>query len=88
MHRPCVQKRISFQLQNLKKNVKSLDGKGKLTGKLIDELTVHYDFAIHRNPDFIEKMQNDIWATLYHKVSTDEVLQHDKCPSGADSWCL
>ncbi|KYN18098.1 hypothetical protein ALC57_09606, partial [Trachymyrmex cornetzi] len=24
---------------------------------------------------------------LYHKISTDEVPQHDKCPSGADSWC-
>lgn len=32
-------------------------------------------------------MRNEIWATLYHKLSTDANPQHDKCPSGADSWC-
>jgi len=69
---------------NLKKNVKGLDGKGKLTGKLIDDLFIYYDFAICRNPDSIEKMHNNIWTTLYHKVSMDKVPQH-KCPSGADS---
>ncbi|XP_011706884.1 PREDICTED: uncharacterized protein LOC105462057, partial [Wasmannia auropunctata] len=35
----------------------------------------------------IEKMKKEIWATLYHKISTDEEPQHDYCPSGADSWC-
>lgn len=32
-------------------------------------------------------MRNDIWATLFHKISTDEKPQHDKCPPGKDSWC-
>ena len=32
-------------------------------------------------------MRREIWATLYHKLSTDEEPQHDKCPPGKDSWC-
>lgn len=32
-------------------------------------------------------MKQEIWATLNHKLSTDEKPQHDKCPRGADSWC-
>ncbi|EFN81035.1 hypothetical protein EAI_05560, partial [Harpegnathos saltator] len=26
-----------------------------------------------------------IWATFYHKISTDENPQHNYCPIGADS---
>jgi len=81
-----VQKRMGTRLRNLKKT-KNLGGKGKLTGKLIDELSVYYGLAIRRNPDSVEKMRNDIWATLFHKLLTDEVPQHDKCPNGVDSWC-
>ncbi|XP_025152500.1 uncharacterized protein LOC112588116 [Harpegnathos saltator] len=29
-------------------------------------------------------MRNEIWATLFHKLSTDENPQHDKC---SESWC-
>lgn len=32
-------------------------------------------------------MKNEIWATLYHKISTNEKPQHEKCPPGSDSWC-
>ncbi|KAK9873391.1 hypothetical protein WA026_022454 [Henosepilachna vigintioctopunctata] len=32
-------------------------------------------------------MKNDIWATLFQKISTDEQPQHDQCPPGSDSWC-
>ena len=35
----------------------------------------------------MEKMKNAIWATYYHFSSTDENPQHQKCPSGDDSWC-
>lgn len=69
------------------KNTKGLGGKGKLTGKLIDELTIYYGLAIRRNHDSIKKMRNEIWATLYHKISTDEKPQHDRCPPGTNSWC-
>lgn len=58
-----------------------------MTGKLIDELAIYYGLAIRRNCDSIEKMKNAIWATLDHKMSTDENPQHDRCPAGEDSWC-
>lgn len=80
-----VQKRMGTQLRNLKKKKKGLGGKGKLTGKLIDELAIYYGLAIRRNSNSIEKIRQGIWATLYHKILTDERPQHDKCPSGADS---
>lgn len=37
-----VQKRMGTSLRNQKKNVKGLGGKGQLTAKLIDELSVYY----------------------------------------------
>ena len=96
-----VQKRMGTRLRELVKSTvvdaktktgkkikrKSLGGKGKLTAKLIDKLTVYYSSAIRRNHDSVEKMNNAIWATYYHYCSTDENPQHDKCPSGEDSWC-
>ncbi|KYN10344.1 Aminopeptidase N [Trachymyrmex cornetzi] len=82
-----VQKRLGTRLRNLKKEVKNLGGRGKLTGKLIDELSVYYGLAIRRNTDSVENMRKEIYATLYHKISTDEKPQHDRCPAGADSWC-
>ncbi|KYN11085.1 hypothetical protein ALC57_16744, partial [Trachymyrmex cornetzi] len=66
---------------------KVLGGKGKLTGKVIDKLTVYYGLAIRRNCDNIENMSNAIWATFYHYSSTNENPQHDLCPVGQDSWC-
>ncbi|KYM95562.1 hypothetical protein ALC62_13786 [Cyphomyrmex costatus] len=66
---------------------KILGGKGKLTGKLIDKLTVYYGLAIRRNCESIEKMRNAIWATFYHYSSTDQNPQHDHCLSGEESWC-
>lgn len=41
-----VQKRISNRLRNLKKNIRGLGGRGKLTGKLIDELSIYYGLAV------------------------------------------
>nr|XP_012230478.1 PREDICTED: uncharacterized protein LOC105676856 [Linepithema humile] len=78
---------MGTHLRNVKKNTKGLGGKGKLTGKLMDELSIYYGLAIRRNHDSVQKMRDAIWGTLYHKLSTDEKPQHDKCPSGEDSWC-
>ena len=61
--------------------------KGKLTGKMIDKLTVYYGLAIRRNFDSIEGMYNAIWATYYHHSSTDSNPCHDKCLPSEDSWC-
>lgn len=51
---------MDTQLRILKKTIKGLGGKGKLTGKLIDELSLYYDLTIWRNSDSIEKMKNEI----------------------------
>ncbi|KYN18206.1 hypothetical protein ALC57_09489, partial [Trachymyrmex cornetzi] len=82
-----VQKRMGTHLRNLKKRTKGLGGKGKLTGKLIDELSIYFRLAIRRNCQSVEKMKIAIWATLFHKLSTDDNPQHDDCPTGEDSWC-
>ncbi|KYM97486.1 hypothetical protein ALC62_11778, partial [Cyphomyrmex costatus] len=67
---------------------KILSGEGKLSGPVIDKLTVYYGLAIRRHSNSIQDMKNAIWATYYHYSSTDEHPQHDKCPSGIDSWCV
>lgn len=71
--------------KNTKK--KNLGGKSKLTGKLIDKLTVYYGLAIRRNCDSVENMYNAIWATYNHYCSTDKNPKHEKCPIGPESWC-
>ncbi|KAL1512702.1 hypothetical protein ABEB36_002249 [Hypothenemus hampei] len=35
----------------------------------------------------VEDMKNSVWATYYHKSSTDDKPQHQYCPSGPSSWC-
>ncbi|KAG8230185.1 hypothetical protein J437_LFUL006117 [Ladona fulva] len=82
-----VQKRMGTRPRACKKKIKGLGGRGKLTGKLIDELTVYYGLAIRRNSDSVEKMKNAIWATFFHKSSTDEEPKHDKCHPRQESWC-
>ncbi|XP_071653036.1 uncharacterized protein [Temnothorax longispinosus] len=81
-----VQKRMGARLRKLRKD-KRLGGKGKLTAKLIDELSIYYGLAIRRHANSAEDMKKEIWATLKHKSSTDEKPQHDNCPPGKDSWC-
>ncbi|KYM99964.1 hypothetical protein ALC62_09280 [Cyphomyrmex costatus] len=82
-----VQKRMGKRLPGQTRRSKSLSGKGKLTAKIIDKLTVYYGLAIRRNCESVIKMNDAIWATFFHYKSTDEDPQHDKCPAGADSWC-
>ncbi|XP_066584404.1 uncharacterized protein [Prorops nasuta] len=82
-----VLKRMGTRLRAVKKKTKGLGGKGKLTGRLIDELSIYYGLAIRRNSDSVDKMRSAIWATLDHKLSTNENPKHDSCPIGKDSWC-
>lgn len=82
-----VQKRMGSRLRECKKRNKGLGGKGKVTGKIIDKLSVYYGLAIRRHCDSVEEMKNAIWATFYHYNSTDENPQHSKCPEGVESWC-
>ena len=82
-----IQKRMGARLRKLKKGTKGLGGKGKLTAKLTDELSVLYGLAIRRNKDSAEDMKTAIWATLKHKSSTDTNPLHGSCPPEDDSWC-
>jgi len=84
-----VEKRMGTRLRNVKKNNKGMGGKGagKLIDKLINELTKFYGLAIRRHSDFVEEMRKEIWATFFHKSSSDENPQHQNCPEGAESWC-
>ncbi|XP_011148323.1 uncharacterized protein LOC105188508 [Harpegnathos saltator] len=81
-----VQKRMGSCLRN-KKKVEKLGGKRRLTNSLITDLTVNYGLAIRRNSHSVEEMKKAIWATFYHKCSTDKKPQHMYCPPGPDSWC-
>ena len=47
---------------------------------------MYFGKAIRDNCDSVQKIQNAIWTTFYHKSSTDKKPQHHKCPLGADSW--
>ncbi|XP_025074793.1 uncharacterized protein LOC112552839 [Pogonomyrmex barbatus] len=84
-----VQKRMGSRLRNAKKLHKDIGGKGagKLTEKLIKDLTIYYGLAIRRNTESLLDMKNAVWATYYHKISTDEEPMHSHCPSGSNSWC-
>lgn len=84
-----TEKRMGTRLRNAKKANKGIGGKGagKLTDKVICELTKYYGLAIRRHPDSTEEMRKEIWATFFHKCSTDCKPQHDNCPVGEMSWC-
>ncbi|GAB0086469.1 LOC108005992 [Sergentomyia squamirostris] len=86
--RNLVQKTIEekkIKNRTIKKKIQS--GKGKLTGKFIDKLTIYYGLAIRRNCNSVQAMKDAIWATYYHYSSTDKNPQHEKCPNGPESWC-
>ncbi|XP_076673163.1 uncharacterized protein LOC143371637 [Andrena cerasifolii] len=81
-----VEKRMGSRLRNIKKT-KKLGGKNKLTDKLIKQLTVYYGLAIRRHSGSIDDMYEAIWATYYHKISSDKYPKHMYCPKGSGSWC-
>ncbi|KAG8232675.1 hypothetical protein J437_LFUL009921 [Ladona fulva] len=83
LHRPIFQTTYGLIVNSLES---APDACGeKLTGRLINELTVYYGFAIRRNSDSVEKIKDAIRATIFHKSSTDEEPNHDKCPPGQES---
>ena len=43
-----IHERLGTKLRNLRKEVKNLGARGKLTGKFIDELSVYYGLATRR----------------------------------------
>lgn len=55
---------------------------GSLTEKTILALTNYYRTSILRFSSDVEKMRNDILATLCHCSSTDKASDHSLCPKG------
>lgn len=90
-----VQKRMGTRLRKLKQQLrgeklpdgKTVGGKGRLTDKLIDKLTVYYGNAIRSNTHSLKSMREAVWATYCHMCSTDAEPMHMFCPKGLESWC-
>lgn len=88
-----IQKRLGHRLRELVKkhgstklsDGKSISGKGRLTGHLIDSLQNWYGRAIRDNAGDYRAMAKAIWASVCHRASTDDEPRHDFCPD--DSWC-
>jgi len=55
-----VQKRVGNRLRKLKKNVKGLSGKGKLTESMIDRMQNYYGIAIRGSKGDIVNMKKSI----------------------------
>ena len=66
---------------------KPINGKNRLTTKIIDTLQNYYGMAIRNNTDSLVKMVDTVLATLYHVASTDENPNHTLCPTDDDTWC-
>ena len=82
-----VQKRVGTRLRRLKKSVKGLGGKGKLTDSMIDKLQNYYGIALRSNVGNLENMKKAILASLFHVASSESNSWHNHCPQGKDSWC-
>lgn len=90
-----VQKRVGGRLRKLKASMKGqklsdgklLSGAGRLTDETIDSLQTFYGMAIRDNCQDLKSMATAIWASLYHRASSDQKPLHMFCPTGADSWC-
>ena len=76
-----VQKRMGTALRKLKKDVKGLGGKGKLTKALIDKLQNYYGIAIRSNVGDLKGMKKAINASLFHCIATaNKPHMHVHCP--------
>lgn len=51
---------------------------------MIGEFSNYYGLAIRRHPDSVEDMKKEIWASFYHKISTNDNPQHSRCDP---AWC-
>ena len=83
-----VQKRVGRRLRELKKNVKGLGGKGRLTKTMIDRMQNYYGIAIRRScGKNVATMKKAIWGAFFHVASSAKNEWHDHCDPGPDSWC-
>ena len=83
-----VQKRVGNRPRNLRKNVKGLGGRRRLTDNVIDKLQNYYGMAIRQNNGDSNTMKSATAASLFHIASSATNDYHIHCPSGSDSCCL
>ncbi|XP_076451528.1 uncharacterized protein LOC143287427 [Babylonia areolata] len=87
-----VTKRMGTALRNLVEKQKAIKqpigGRGKLTEKRIKQLTNYYGRAIKDHAGDLSKMEQAVWASFFHTISTDDDPHHLRCPAGKDSWCF
>ncbi|GFW53400.1 integrase catalytic domain-containing protein [Trichonephila clavipes] len=90
-----VEKWMGTRLRALKLKIKgkkssdekTLGSRSRLTEVEINKLQRYYGLAIRNNTDSINSMKKAIWATYFHKASTDAYPQHSLCPTNEDPWC-
>ncbi|KAJ4431349.1 hypothetical protein ANN_19946 [Periplaneta americana] len=86
MHHLAILRRLVNEWKGKKLSYgKALSGKGRLIGTEIDNIQRYYGLAIRNNCHDLSSMKKTVWATYFHKLSTDETPQHGLCPAGADS---
>lgn len=90
LKRECVghyQKRLGTALRRLKKEVRGLGGKGKLTNSMINKMQNYFGMALRNNTASVDQMSKAIWSTFFHLSAKDSHPLHTKCPIGKESWC-
>ena len=69
-----VHKRVGNKLRNLKKNVKGLGGRGRLTNNIIDKLQNYYGITIGQNSGDLNAMKSATAASLFHVASLPQMI--------------
>ena len=87
-----VTKRMGTALRTLVEKRKAqklpIGGRGKLTDDRIKKLTNYYGRAIKDNAGTLKAMEDAVWASFFHTLSTDDDPHHERCPAGRQSWCF
>ena len=80
------QKRIGSHRWQVKKQVKGLSGKGRLTKAAIDRLQNYYGISIRQKCGNLEGMRSSAFASLFHiATSSKDNCHYPHCPMGKDS---
>ena len=73
---------MGCRLCKLKKNVKGLGGKGRLTDAKIDTLQNNFGIALRQIVRKLNDMRKSCLTSMYHVAG-----YHDSSPRSKDSWC-
>ena len=91
-----VQKRVGARLRKLKSSDKtplsdgkSLNGKGRLTEKMINKWQNYFGIAVRQcTGTTVYQLKKAIGAVLYHcSYANNLEARHQFCPKTSNSWC-